>query len=83
MKPNQYTVRAYNDENDTVPFVDSQLYLMGDESSAKLQQRYLVLNEVRKREDYGVRLVLTWANSYNKEQKTRDLDLFVDFEIDK
>lgn len=58
-------------------YLDPRIYLYGTDQN----QRYIVLNK-NTDTSYKMRLVLTWTSGEYNSTYNRDLDLFVDFQVD-
>lgn len=70
---------SVNDTDDSYsPFIEQDLYIMGDSDSMNQDYRTILLND-QTLTDYKLRVVLTWTGQ--ESEYTRDLDLFAQFQL--
>ncbi|CDW85215.1 UNKNOWN [Stylonychia lemnae] len=80
--PGQIMINVNDSTGQYMPYLESNVFLLGDKYSSKSHFRDIFLNDA-KDDQYQVRLVLTWLSQDQSKAsiKNRDLDLFVDFQL--
>eukprot|EP00347_Sterkiella_histriomuscorum_P003055 403365761 len=77
-QPGQYVVLVNDTTGNYMKFVESSIFLLGDQNSKSNHNRNIILNQAFQ-SNYQARLVLSWVSKTKSSQ--RDLDLFVDFKL--
>jgi hypothetical protein len=78
IEPGQYILSVNDTDQTYSPFVEQDLYIMGDADSMNQDYRTILLND-QSYTDYKLRVVLTWTGQESETNK--DLDLYAQFQL--